>query len=67
MSEKEIKSEQRRRKATRFYFIDTLRRPTRAEIEEAAHHHMHAMALDDGDGEHHAIEAEEEEEHHLAR
>ena len=39
MSEKEIKSEQRRRKATRFYFMDTLRRPTRAEIEEAAHHH----------------------------
>lgn len=67
MSEKEIKSEQRRRKATRFYFIDTLRRPTRAEIEEAAHHHMHAMHLDDGNGEHHAIEAEEEEEHHLAR
>ncbi len=28
MSEKEIKSEQLRRKATRFYFIDTLRRPT---------------------------------------
>ena len=35
-SEKEIKREQRRRQATRFYFIDTLRRPTRAEIEEAA-------------------------------
>jgi ubiquinol-cytochrome c reductase cytochrome b subunit len=67
MSEREIKSEQRRRKATRFYFIDTLRRPSRAEIEEAAHHHMHAMHLDDGNGEHHAIEAEEEEEHHLAR
>jgi ubiquinol-cytochrome c reductase cytochrome b subunit len=66
MSEREIKSEQRRRKATRFYFIDTLRRPTRAELEEAAAHHMHAMAIE-GDGEHHAIEAEEEEEHHLAR
>jgi ubiquinol-cytochrome c reductase cytochrome b subunit len=65
-SVKEIKGEQRRRKATRFYFIDTLRRPTRAEIEEAAHHHMHAMAIE-GDGEHHAIEAEPEEEHHLAR
>ncbi|HEY6684635.1 MAG TPA: cytochrome bc complex cytochrome b subunit, partial [Propionibacteriaceae bacterium] len=35
MSEREIKSEQRRRKAMRFYFIDTLRRPTRAELEEA--------------------------------
>jgi ubiquinol-cytochrome c reductase cytochrome b subunit len=64
-SVKEIKHEQRRRKATRFYFIDTLRRPTRAEIEEAAHHHMHPMALEDG--EHHAIEAAEEEEHHLAK
>ena len=65
-SVKEIKREQRRRKATRFYFIDTLRRPTRAEIEEAAHHHMHAMAIE-GDGEHHAIESEPEEEHHLAK
>jgi quinol---cytochrome-c reductase cytochrome b subunit len=66
-SEREIKREQLRRKATRFYFIDTLRRPTRTEIEEAAHHHMRAMHLDDGNGEHHAIEAEPEEEHHLAR
>jgi quinol---cytochrome-c reductase cytochrome b subunit len=65
-SVKEIKREQRRRMATRFYFIDTLRRPTRAEIEEAAHHHMHAMAIE-GDGEHHAIEPEPEEEHHLAK
>jgi ubiquinol-cytochrome c reductase cytochrome b subunit len=66
MSVKEIKSEQRRRKATRFYFIDTLRRPTRAELEEAAAHHMHPMAIE-GDGEHHAIEPQEEEEHHLAK
>jgi quinol---cytochrome-c reductase cytochrome b subunit len=65
-SEKEIKREQRRRQATRFYFIDTLRRPTRGEIEEAAAHHMHAMAIE-GDGEHHAIEPVEEEEHHLAK
>jgi ubiquinol-cytochrome c reductase cytochrome b subunit len=52
MSEKEIKAEQRRRKATRFFFIDTLRKPTRAELEEAAHHH------DDGhgDGNGHAVE-----------
>ena len=41
-SEKEIKREQRRQ-ATRFFFIDTLRRPTRAEIEEAEHHHLHPM------------------------
>ena len=37
-SEKEIKREQLRRQATCFFFIDTLRRPTRAEIEEAEHH-----------------------------
>ena len=44
--------EQRRRKATRFFFIHTLRKPTRAELEEAAHHH------DDGhgDGNGHAVE-----------
>src|SRR5215208_1985323 len=66
MSVREIRAEQLRRKATRFYFIDTLRRPTRAELEEAAAHHMHAMAIE-GDGEHHAIEPAEEEEHHLAK
>jgi ubiquinol-cytochrome c reductase cytochrome b subunit len=62
MSVREIKSEQLRRRATRFFFIDTLRRPTRAEIEEAERHHLHPMII--GDGEQHAIEAEEE--HHLA-
>ena len=39
---------------------------TRAELEEAAEHHMHPMAIE-GDGEHHAIEPEPEEEHHLAK
>ncbi len=39
LSDKELKQEQRRRKASRFFFIDTLRTPTRAELEEAAHHH----------------------------
>jgi ubiquinol-cytochrome c reductase cytochrome b subunit len=62
MSVREIRSEQLRRRATRFFFIDTLRRPTRAEIEEAERHHLHPMII--GDGEQHAIEAEEE--HHLA-
>ncbi len=52
MSEKEIKAEQRRRKATRFYFIHTLRKPTRAELEEAAHHHEDGH----GDGNGHAVE-----------
>jgi ubiquinol-cytochrome c reductase cytochrome b subunit len=66
MSEREIRLEQLRRRATRFYFIDTMRRPTRAELEEAAAHHLHPMAIE-GDGEHHAIEPQEEEEHHLAK
>jgi len=43
LTDKQLKKEQRRRKATRFYFLDTLRKPTRAELEAAAHHH-------DGDG-----------------
>jgi ubiquinol-cytochrome c reductase cytochrome b subunit len=65
MSVGEIRGEQLRRKATRFFFIDTLRKPTRAELEEAAHHHAHGHDEIGADGEHHAIEAEEE--HHLAK
>jgi ubiquinol-cytochrome c reductase cytochrome b subunit len=65
MSVREIRGEQLRRKATRFFFIDTLRKPTRAELEEAAHHHAHGHDEIGADGEHHAIEAEEE--HHLAK
>jgi ubiquinol-cytochrome c reductase cytochrome b subunit len=65
MSVREIRGEQLRRKATRFFFIDTLRRPTRAELEEAAHHHADGHEEIGADGEHHAIEAEEE--HHLAK
>ena len=65
MSVGEIRAEQLRRRATRFFFIDTLRRPTRAELEEAAHHHAHGHDEIGADGEHHAIEAEEE--HHLAK
>jgi ubiquinol-cytochrome c reductase cytochrome b subunit len=48
LSDREFKAEQRRRKATRFYFLDALRKPTRAELEEAAHHHD-----DHGDGDGH--------------
>jgi ubiquinol-cytochrome c reductase cytochrome b subunit len=65
MSVREIRAEQLRRRATRFFFIDTLRRPSRAELEEAAHHHAHGHDEIGADGEHHAIEAEEE--HHLAK
>jgi ubiquinol-cytochrome c reductase cytochrome b subunit len=60
---KQLKRENLRRKATRFYFIDDLRKPTRAELEEAAHHgHGDDHALTDGhdgDGQsgHHAIAA----------
>ena len=46
LSDKELKAEQRRRKATRFWYRDALRKPTRAELEEAAHHHDD----DHGDG-----------------
>ncbi|HEU4544859.1 MAG TPA: cytochrome b N-terminal domain-containing protein, partial [Microlunatus sp.] len=38
LSDKELKKEQRRRKATRFWYLDALRKPTRAELEAAAHH-----------------------------
>jgi ubiquinol-cytochrome c reductase cytochrome b subunit len=48
LTDKKFKGEQRRRKATRFYFLDALRKPTRAELEEAAHHHD-----DHGDGDGH--------------
>jgi ubiquinol-cytochrome c reductase cytochrome b subunit len=59
---RQLKSENLRRKATRFFFIDDLRKPTRAELEEAAHHgHGDDHALTDGhDGHgngHHAITA----------
>ncbi len=39
LTDKELKAEQRRRKATRFWYLDALRKPTRAELEAAAHHH----------------------------
>jgi ubiquinol-cytochrome c reductase cytochrome b subunit len=45
LTDKELKREQRRRKATRFWYLDALRKPSRAELEEAAHHHD-----DHGDG-----------------
>ncbi len=53
---KQLRIEQLRRKATRFYFIDDLRKPTRAELEEAAHHgHDDDHALTDGhDGDGHS-------------
>ena len=38
LTDKELKAEQRRRKATRFWYLDALRKPTRAELEAAAHH-----------------------------
>ena len=38
VSAKQTRRENLRRRATRFYFGDTLRKPTRAELEEAAHH-----------------------------
>jgi ubiquinol-cytochrome c reductase cytochrome b subunit len=52
----QLRLEQLRRRGTRFYFGDTLRKPTRAELEEAAAHHHHgaghgaAHELGDGHG-----------------
>ena len=38
LSDGQLQRENLRRRASRFYFIDTLRKPTRAELEEAQHH-----------------------------
>ena len=52
LSAREIRGEQLRRRAGRFFFIDTLRKPTQAELEEAAHHHG------DGHGNGHEVEGD---------
>jgi quinol---cytochrome-c reductase cytochrome b subunit len=49
-SDRQLRVEQLRRRATRFYFADTLRKPTRAELEEAAAHHHHGVGHELGDG-----------------
>ena len=49
-SDLQLRVEQLRRRATRFYFVDTLRKPTRAELEEAAAHHHHGAGHELGDG-----------------
>ncbi len=43
MTDRQYQLEQLRRRATRFYFIDQLRKPTRAELEEAAAHLNHEV------------------------
>ncbi len=56
VSEKKFKREQLRRRATRFYFIDSLAKPTRAELEEAAHHgHGNGDGQGNGHGNGHAV------------
>ena len=59
MSAKEIRLEQLRRRAGRFFFIDTLRKPTQAELEEAAHHHG------DGHGDGHEVEGDGDGHHSI--
>jgi quinol---cytochrome-c reductase cytochrome b subunit len=49
-SARQIRIEQERRRATRFYFLDALRKPTRAELEEAVEHQHHLAAVAHGDG-----------------
>ena len=56
MSAREIKAEQRRRMASRFFFIHDLRKPTRAELEEATHHHGDGHGNGHGDGNGHAVD-----------
>jgi len=58
MSSREIRNEQLRRRAGRFYFLDTLRKPTQAELEEAAHHHGDGDGNGHGNGNGHAIEGD---------
>jgi ubiquinol-cytochrome c reductase cytochrome b subunit len=48
--DRQLRLEQLRRRATRFYFVDTLHKPTRAELEEAAAHHHHAAGHEIGAG-----------------
>src|SRR5829696_138445 len=70
-SDRQLRVEQLRRRATRFYFADTLRKPTRAELEEAAAHHHHRASHElgagqgngHGDGDGHAEIAGTESEH----
>jgi len=38
LPDKQLKKENRRRKATRFWYLDDLRKPTREELEDASHH-----------------------------
>src|SRR5215211_7784528 len=70
-SDRQLRVEQLRRRATRFYFADTLRKPTRAELEEAAAHHHHRASHElgagqgngHGDGDGHAEIVGTESEH----
>jgi ubiquinol-cytochrome c reductase cytochrome b subunit len=54
MPAKLARRENMRRRATRFYFMDNIRKPTRAELEEAAAHLAHeepgVPAISAGDG-----------------
>jgi ubiquinol-cytochrome c reductase cytochrome b subunit len=59
MSAREIRAEQVRRRFGRFYFIDSLRKPTQAELEEAAHHHG------DGHGNGHEVEGDGDRHHSI--
>ncbi len=51
VSKRDLGRQKRRALASRFYFDQVLRKPTREEIEAAAHHNGHG----DGDGDGHAL------------
>ena len=66
MPDKELKSENRRPPGNPLLVLDSLRKPSRAELEDAAHHHDGAGHEIEGDGNgHHALTSGEAE--HMAK
>jgi ubiquinol-cytochrome c reductase cytochrome b subunit len=55
VSARELRLEQLRRRGTRFYFGNVLRKPTRAELEEAIAHQHHGVGHGDGHGDGHEL------------
>jgi ubiquinol-cytochrome c reductase cytochrome b subunit len=53
VSAREVRVEQLRRRGTRFYCANVLRKPTRSELEEAIAHQHHGVGHGDGHGDEH--------------
>jgi ubiquinol-cytochrome c reductase cytochrome b subunit len=65
VSARELRLEQLRRRATRFYFANRLRKPTRSELEDAIAHQHHGVGHGDGHGDGHELTTGEEEGPHF--